>query len=383
MAGPVLCEVGGDRVKGTRRRGRSVPDDRRLVTLAIEGANRGVFFDPVEKGATTFRRVAGQTDEGSEDVLADPFAGPVEVTVPADAATVQVLEREGEGVLVPVQVEAAEAPERLASKAFLDQLEKLRRGLPSELPPALRGLADELLDELVEPVLLPLVEKEVDVGAVLPGELADRFVELVQPAAGSHPSHFVRQRFRRRRVVDQGLKGHQVGDDGIELRPQSAGKPCRAGRLLECPVAFKARQVGRDVEQADERRVVRRLEPTPAGDRFAGDRFAGDRVEVAQSLQDRVGRRLHGRPPCGARVSPEPRRFGKSLWLRTLAAYFDLRLADDFETLFGDLDVGRDPTPERGSYFVLQWNFSEVSARGSVDARGWARLPLSARGSTG
>ncbi len=69
--------------------------------------------------------------------------------------------------------------------------------------------------------------------------------------------------------------------------------------------------------------------------------------------------------------------------LRTLAAYFDLRLADDLETLFGDLDIGRDPTPERGSYFVLQWNFSEVSARGSVDARGWARLPLSARGSTG
>ncbi|MCP4661941.1 MAG: AAA family ATPase, partial [bacterium] len=62
-----------------------------------------------------------------------------------------------------------------------------------------------------------------------------------------------------------------------------------------------------------------------------------------------------------------PRRFGKSLWLRTLATYYDLRLAEDFDTLFGNLDVGREPTPERGSYFVLLWNFSEVSARGSVD----------------
>ncbi|MCP4663367.1 MAG: AAA family ATPase, partial [bacterium] len=62
-----------------------------------------------------------------------------------------------------------------------------------------------------------------------------------------------------------------------------------------------------------------------------------------------------------------PRRFGKSLWLRTLAAYYDLRLADDFDTLFGSLEAGREPTPERGGYFVLQWNFSEVSARGSVD----------------
>ncbi len=62
-----------------------------------------------------------------------------------------------------------------------------------------------------------------------------------------------------------------------------------------------------------------------------------------------------------------PRRFGKSLWLRTLATYYDLRCADEYDALFGGLDVGHTPTPERGSYFVLLWNFSEVSARGSVD----------------
>ncbi len=68
-----------------------------------------------------------------------------------------------------------------------------------------------------------------------------------------------------------------------------------------------------------------------------------------------------------SQVFLRPRRFGKSLWLQTLATYYDLRLADDFDALFGGLDAGRDPTPHRNRYFVLHWNFSEVSARGSVD----------------
>ncbi len=61
-----------------------------------------------------------------------------------------------------------------------------------------------------------------------------------------------------------------------------------------------------------------------------------------------------------------PRRFGKSLWLQTLANYYDLRRADEFEALFGGLAIGEDPTPLRNRYFVLQWNFSSVTARGSV-----------------
>ncbi len=61
-----------------------------------------------------------------------------------------------------------------------------------------------------------------------------------------------------------------------------------------------------------------------------------------------------------------PRRFGKSLWLQTLANYYDLRRADEFEALFGGLAIGEDPTPLHNRYFVLQWNFSSVTARGSV-----------------
>ncbi len=61
-----------------------------------------------------------------------------------------------------------------------------------------------------------------------------------------------------------------------------------------------------------------------------------------------------------------PRRFGKSLWLQTLANYYDLRRQDEFEDLFGGLAAGGEPTPLRNRYFVLQWNFSEVDASGSA-----------------
>ncbi|MEM7355307.1 MAG: AAA family ATPase [Acidobacteriota bacterium] len=61
-----------------------------------------------------------------------------------------------------------------------------------------------------------------------------------------------------------------------------------------------------------------------------------------------------------------PRRFGKSLWLRTLAAYYDLRTEGEHDELFGELAVGRDPTPDAHRYFILSWDFSAVSPRGSV-----------------
>ncbi len=55
-----------------------------------------------------------------------------------------------------------------------------------------------------------------------------------------------------------------------------------------------------------------------------------------------------------------PRRFGKSLWLSTLACYYDLALEGEHERLFGDLAVGRQPTPLAHRYFVLRWDFSEI-----------------------
>lgn len=59
-----------------------------------------------------------------------------------------------------------------------------------------------------------------------------------------------------------------------------------------------------------------------------------------------------------------PRRFGKSLWLRTLATYYDVRLGDEHEQLFGHLAIGRDPTPLAHRYFVLTWDFSNIDPMG-------------------
>ena len=55
-----------------------------------------------------------------------------------------------------------------------------------------------------------------------------------------------------------------------------------------------------------------------------------------------------------------PRRFGKSLLLSMLRAYYDLNRADKFEQYFGDLWIGQHPTPLRNTYAVLHLDFSQV-----------------------
>ena len=53
-----------------------------------------------------------------------------------------------------------------------------------------------------------------------------------------------------------------------------------------------------------------------------------------------------------------PRRFGKSCWLTLLECYYGRHWAHEFETLFGDIDIGRAPTAERGRYVVVRFDFS-------------------------
>ena len=64
-----------------------------------------------------------------------------------------------------------------------------------------------------------------------------------------------------------------------------------------------------------------------------------------------------------------PRRFGKSLLMSMLRQYYDLRKADSFERLFGDLWIGPQPTPEHNTYLVLYLNFSAFSG----DLEGYKR----------
>ncbi|ETR65024.1 MAG: hypothetical protein OMM_14938, partial [Candidatus Magnetoglobus multicellularis str. Araruama] len=47
--------------------------------------------------------------------------------------------------------------------------------------------------------------------------------------------------------------------------------------------------------------------------------------------------------------------------------YYDIKQKDHFANLFGDLDIGKDPTPQHNQYIVINWNFSRMSSRGTVD----------------
>lgn len=58
-----------------------------------------------------------------------------------------------------------------------------------------------------------------------------------------------------------------------------------------------------------------------------------------------------------------PRRFGKSLFVNMLKAYYDVNYADKFDALFGDLAIGKEPTHLRNSYLMLSFGFSGVDSR--------------------
>jgi hypothetical protein len=56
-----------------------------------------------------------------------------------------------------------------------------------------------------------------------------------------------------------------------------------------------------------------------------------------------------------------PRRFGKSLFLSTLENYYDINTEKDFEKLFGNLYIGKNPTKLKNSYMILKLNFSGLN----------------------
>ncbi|MBL0701024.1 MAG: AAA family ATPase, partial [Desulfosarcina sp.] len=62
-----------------------------------------------------------------------------------------------------------------------------------------------------------------------------------------------------------------------------------------------------------------------------------------------------------------PRRFGKSLVLSMLENYYDVAKKDEFETIFGGLKIGKNPTELRNSYFILKFDFSCVDPTGSAE----------------
>ncbi|OQY30300.1 MAG: hypothetical protein B6244_00115 [Candidatus Cloacimonetes bacterium 4572_55] len=56
-----------------------------------------------------------------------------------------------------------------------------------------------------------------------------------------------------------------------------------------------------------------------------------------------------------------PRRFGKSSLLTLLESYYDIARKEEFDTLFRDTYIKKHPTPEKNSYLILKFNFSQVN----------------------
>ena len=55
-----------------------------------------------------------------------------------------------------------------------------------------------------------------------------------------------------------------------------------------------------------------------------------------------------------------PRRFGKSLLIAILEAYYGIEYAEEFDLLFGDTFIGKNKTREAGTYHILRFDFSSV-----------------------
>ena len=58
-----------------------------------------------------------------------------------------------------------------------------------------------------------------------------------------------------------------------------------------------------------------------------------------------------------------PRRFGKSVFVSMMQAYYDMAQADRFDDLFGGLWIQQHPTPLKNAFQVIYFDFSLVSAR--------------------
>ncbi|MDR3251605.1 MAG: AAA family ATPase, partial [Tannerella sp.] len=62
-----------------------------------------------------------------------------------------------------------------------------------------------------------------------------------------------------------------------------------------------------------------------------------------------------------------PRKFGKSLFLSMLSYYYDVLFVPKFDTLFGDLYIGKHPTKKKNSFLVIKFNFSGLDTSNEED----------------
>ena len=71
-----------------------------------------------------------------------------------------------------------------------------------------------------------------------------------------------------------------------------------------------------------------------------------------------------------------PRRFGKSLFLPILEHYYDINGTKDFEGLFGDLYIGKNPTAAKNGYLILELDFSGLNTENKFELEKSFKLRL-------
>ncbi len=64
-----------------------------------------------------------------------------------------------------------------------------------------------------------------------------------------------------------------------------------------------------------------------------------------------------------------PRRFGKSLFTEMLRCYYDIKLKDRFEEIFGNLYIGKKPTKKHNSFFFMSFTFSGMDIYAEMSER--------------
>jgi Predicted AAA-ATPase/PD-(D/E)XK nuclease superfamily len=79
-----------------------------------------------------------------------------------------------------------------------------------------------------------------------------------------------------------------------------------------------------------------------------------DRTSFIQTMENESNTNL---------IFVRPRRFGKSLWLSVLHYYYGVEHRDKFDTLFGNLFIGQNPTPLRNTYLVLRMQFAGIDVK--------------------
>ncbi|MDR3188484.1 MAG: ATP-binding protein [Prevotellaceae bacterium] len=64
-----------------------------------------------------------------------------------------------------------------------------------------------------------------------------------------------------------------------------------------------------------------------------------------------------------------PRKFGKSLFFSLLFNYYGITKANKFEQLFGNLYIGKNPTPKKNAYAIMLFNFSGIDTSSEEEFR--------------